>query len=213
MTDFTPLALRHLDDTIGSRTVEAFEVATEQHPHLGGIAIKLDKSSYSSFHPSELGLAGSHISMAADKSQYADHIKSGITKIRMADFSTLLRERGVTPSVPELVTSVFLHELGHAEDYHQYIQCAGGDVKAAFELSREVRRSELATLPLGGSSSNALKAWDSNKSGYRDRMQKAGYTQDSFMALIKQNVEAYTKLPAEQVADRFALGVLATMYS
>lgn len=212
MPDYTPLALQHLDSTLGSRTVEAYEVATEQHPHLGGIAVKLD-SSHSFFEASNLGLAGSHISMLADKPQYINHIKSGATKARMADFSKLLREKGVTPSVPELVTSVFLHELGHAEDYHQYIQRAGGDVKAAFRTSREIRKSEIARLPLGIASSRALRAWNTNTNGYRDSMTKAGHTQDSFMQLINRNIEAYAKLPSEQIADRFALGVLATMYS
>jgi hypothetical protein len=213
MPNYTPLALQHLDSSIGSRTVEAFSVATEQYPHLGGIAINLDNSHQSSFHPSELGLAGSHISIIADPSQYQDEIKKGITKVRMAEFSTMFRERGVLPSVPELVTSTFLHELGHAEDFYQYIQRAGGDVKAAFKLAGEVRKSEIAGLPLKGSSSAALNAWNQNKDEYRDKMEGAGFTPESFNIAVMDNLEAYTKLPCEQVADRFALGVLATMYS
>jgi hypothetical protein len=213
MTEIAPIALRQLDDMTGSRTAEGFQVATEQYPHLQGLAVILNNSGVGKFQPSELGLGGSYIEMNPNVTVYDEPIRSGLVTARMGEFSKFYRERGVLPKRPELVTSIFLHELGHAEDFHAYIIKNGGDVAAAFKLSREVRSSQLATLPLKISSSRVRHAYDNNTQGYRDNMLKAGYDETKLAKAILENSEAYTQLACEQVADRFALGVLATMYS
>lgn len=212
MAESAPLALKQLDATIGSRTVDGYSTAVDRYPHLGGMAVLLDPQD-SAFQPSKLGLAGSHIRIVDEPAKYQDEIIGGITKARMGEFSAFYHEKGITPSIPELVTATFLHELGHGEDYYRYILRAGGDVAAAFKLSNEVRASQLAGLPLKAPSSAAKKAWDNNTDGYRDDMQKTGYDEARFQVALLDNIRAYSKLPCEKVADRFALGVLATMYS
>lgn len=212
-TKITPLALQTLDRQLGTETVSAFEHAVDIAPHLGGLAIVLDNSTGSTFQPSELGLAGSLVRLNPDRDYYTGIIKSGIVGARLGEFSRFFRERGVMPSVNELMTSVLLHELGHADDLEGYVQQAGGNTKAAFKLASEVRKSELATLPLKAASSRAQRAWEGNIKGYRDKMRARGITDGKWSGLVLRNTEAYSNLPCEKVADRFALGVLATMYS
>jgi hypothetical protein len=213
MSETAPLALTQLDQMNGSRTAEAFSVATKQHPHLEGLAVILHDKGAGEFQSSELGLGGSYIGMNPDQDALDKSIQSGLVTARMKEFSVFYRERGILPRKKELITSIFLHELGHAEDFHQYTVNAGGDVKAAFNLSNEVRRSQLITLPLGGASSRARRDWENNTENYRDRMIRHGYTDETFATALLKNSEAYAQLPCEKVADRFALGVLATMYA
>jgi aryl carrier-like protein len=208
-----PLALKRIDEELGSSTVPAYEHAVDTAPHLEGMAIILKGTSNgSTFQASPEGLAGSYINLQAKEQVYKNLIHSGVAKIRMAEYSRFYRQRGITPSVKELVTSTFLHEMGHADDFHRYISDAQGDVSAAFDLSRSVRASQIATLPFKTATSNAVLAWENNTEGYRDRLQAAGYTDEMWESAVFDNIRAYSELPCEKVADHFALGVLATMY-
>ena len=208
-----PIALQAIDAQRGSETSEAYTRATAIAPHQGGLAVMLESTKGNQFMPSELGLAGSYITLNPNKDYYTEALKSGIVKDRLGEFSSFFHERGITPSYSELITTIFLHELGHAKDLHGYIDRSGGDEAKAFKISREIRASQLATLPLKSATSRAKLAWNQNIAGYRDKMQAAGLTGSRWDSIIKQNTEAYAQMPCEKVADRFALGVLATMYS
>lgn len=208
-----PLALQALDRQHGTNTVVAFEHAVDMAPHLGGLAVILDDKRGPGFHGSELGLAGSHVSLNPSTDYYKHAIRSGKTVPRMGEFSRFFRERGIAPSTNELITSALLHELGHADDLQGYIRRMGGDTAAAFRLAKDVRKSQIATLPLKMATSRAEAAWTSNEAGYKDKMRRRGVTDEKWPKLVAQNLEAYAALPCEKVADRFALGVLATMYS
>lgn len=212
--NMTPLSLRAIDTHLGANTAEAYKQAVQQAPHLGGLAIILDKRvNASHFVPSELGLAGSYISVNPDPAHYANAIRDGIVGARMGHFSRFFRSKGIQPSINELVTSVFLHELGHADDFNSYITRASGDPAKALRLANKVRESQIATLPLKTATSRARAAFVDNTGGYRDAM--LDYLKSSganWEYLLEQNTKAYTNLTCEQVADRFALGVLATIY-
>lgn len=207
-----PLALVALDQQFGTELVSANKRAVKLAPHLGGLAIVLDQA-HPQFQPSELGLAGSIVSILSNDSYYINAINSGLFRARMVEYSEFFGERDIVPSTKELMVSVFLHEVGHANDFDGYIERAGGDTRAAFQLSREVRKTELATLPLKGPTIRARQAWNDNIDGYRDKMQACGFTDEKWRAVSIRNAEAYAELPCEKVADRFALGVLATIYS
>ncbi len=212
-TKNTPLALQALDSQHGTETVVAFEHAVDMAPHLGGLAIILDDKRGPGFQGSELGLAGSYVSLNPSADYYKDAIKSGKTVARLGEFSRFFRERGIAPSTNELITTAFLHELGHADNFQEYVERMGGDTVAAFRLAKEVRKSQIATLPLKAATSRAEAAWTSNESGYKDKMRSRGVTDEGWAKLVTRNTEAYAALSCEKVADRFALGVLATMYS
>src|SRR5690606_38950343 len=110
---------------------------------------------FSRFHKSDSGLADSYVALNPRHSYYVYAIKAGRVRERMGEFSAFFRNNGIIPKIPELILSVFLHELGHANDYHSYIEQAGGDTLAAYRHFVEVRQSQLATLPLGMATSYA----------------------------------------------------------
>lgn len=205
----SPLALQELDDKLGTQTQEAYRAAVEQAPHLNGLAVVLDDKR-PHFKESPLGLGGSHVAISSEPEFYRDANKSGIVASRMGAFSKFFRSRGEIPVLDHLIVSVLLHEIGHANDFAGYIQRASGDAKSAFALSRQVRKSQLATLPLKAPSSAAQNAWDNNTKGYRDKLLSQGMTPEVWSEYIAKNSTAYGELPCEAVADRFALGVLAT---
>jgi hypothetical protein len=205
-------ALEQVDASTGARTQEAYLAALSAAPHLGEIAIVRNDGQNSHFTRNPDGLAGSSLVLNGDPEFYRTAVRSGLVSKRMAEFGTFFRGLGIQPRLPELVTAVALHELGHGDDFHGYIQRAGGDTHSAFEMAKAVRNSQLATLPLRGATSRAEKAWIYNTEGYRDKLRAMGWTDEMWEAQKAQNVEAYTKLSCEKVADRFALGVLATAY-
>lgn len=208
----TLAVLEQIDDTTGAFTQEAFTRALETAPYLGEIAVQIDNDRTPHFTPNSNGLQASRLALNADPEFYRAAIRSGLVSKRMGEFSEFYRGHGVTPRIPELVTAVSLHELGHGEDFQRYINKAGGSTQAAFAMSRDVRKSQIATLPLGASTSRAQKAWDNNTEGYRDKLRAMGWTDEMWEAQKLRNTEEYTKLSVEKVADRFALGVLATIY-
>jgi hypothetical protein len=210
--NYSPLALKTLDEHLGSETQRAYSYAIQVAPHLEGMAIILNEDR-SSFRRSRLGLAGGYVAMAASRSHYADRIVDGTATKRMGKFKEFFLDQGIRPKTAHLVTSVFLHELGHADDYQSYINQANGDTQLAFMLANDVRKSELATLPLRAATSHARKAWAENTNGYQDQMRASGVTDTRWQELQDQNIAAYADIPCEAVADRFALGVLATMYT
>lgn len=205
-----PIILHEIDDALGAKTQDAFKAAILRSPRLGGLVI-IASDQKSNFIRSPLGLGGSQVNMRPDPEYYKEFINNGLVAQRMIRFSELYRSKGITPRVNELIVAVLLHEIGHAEDYANYISNASGNVKAAFELSNKVRATELATLPLKAATANAMRAWDDNTNGYRDAMQAQGITGTRWQELLDQNANAYTDLPCEKVADRFALGVLASI--
>jgi hypothetical protein len=207
-----PLALQQIDRQFGTSTVQAYEHATQLAPGLGGLAVVAHEDT-SRFIGSPLGLAGSRVELNGSRDHYLERQASGLAKTRLPEFSAFFKERDIIPRFKELVVTVLSHELGHANDLLGYIDRAHGDTAAAFRLSQEVRKSELATLPLQASTSRAMLGWDTNYDRYQDKLRTQGITDDKWKELLNQNTEAYRVLPTEQIADRFALGVLATLYS
>lgn len=210
-----PKVLRSLDNNKGSGTVLGHEAAIQISPHIEQVPVLGSESIVGGqFQANHGGWESSRVTINPNHSAYRSYIDSGFASTRLGEFSAFFRERGVVPKTNELILSVLLHELGHVDDLQSYLEKAGGDFKAACMLSEEVRTSQLASLPLGVPSSVALAAWNHNTDGYRDQMQDAGYnTNDKWHEILTQNLRAYSELPCEKVADRFALGVLATIYS
>ena len=163
------------------------------------------------FHLSPEGLSESRLTINPDRDFYLQGIKSGRATQRLSEFSQFYRSRGIAPGVNELVEAILLHEMGHGDDFWSYIQQASGDTKAAFELSRKTRKTQLAGLPLGAATSRILDAWEHNTDGYRDEI-AARYTDEEWRAMLAENTKAYGELPCEKIPDRFALGVLATLH-
>lgn len=205
-----PIALEELDDRLGTQTQQAYRAAVEAAPRIAGLAVILDDGN-NRFEPSPLGLGGSSVKLNPDPEWYREALRSGKVRESLGKFSALYRSRGITPGINELIVAIELHELGHAVDFAGYISRAAGDTKAAFELSAHVRTSQLAGLPLKMSTSSAEYAMANNTNGYRDRMQKLGYVGPAWTSIVTDNLQAYRELPCEKVADRFALGVLATV--
>lgn len=206
-------ALRKIDDATGARTREAFISAWVKFPHLAKIAILQDDSvPMPTIRPEVGNLAKSTVLLSGKVDSYRPFVDDKAYAARMNPFNEFYRSRGVTPSISEMITTFFLHELGHGDDFHRYIREAAGDARAAFALANRVRGSELASLPLGTATSIADAAWQHNTDGYRDRLQAEGWTDEKRQAMRLQNLTAYTELNTEQIADRFALGVLATVY-
>jgi len=208
MTD--PLALQELDDNLGTQTQDAYRAASRVAPHLNGLAVVFTDTT-PHFSGSPLGLSGSNVAINPDKDFYIEGIHSGKASLRLAEFGKLYRSKGITPGVNELIVAIMLHEMGHAYDFSDYIKRASGDPKVAFELSRKVRKSEIATLPLRTSTAKAEAAWNNNTNGYKDKMRAKGYDNRTWASWLDKNTRAYANLPSEKVADRFALGVIATV--
>lgn len=208
----TLAVLRRIDAETGAFTEEAFTKALEVAPQLGDIAVELDNGSTPYFACDIRGLQESRLVLNSDPEFYRAAIKNGLVSKRMGEFSDFYRAHGVIPRIPELITAVSLHELGHGNDFLQYIEKASGDTATAFAMAGHVRESQIATLPLGASTSRAQTAWDGNVGGYKDKLRALGWTDEMWEAEKLRNTEEYAKLNVEKVADRFALGVLATMY-
>lgn len=205
-----PEALTKLDGELGTDTRGAYSAAISAAPHLQVVEVE-STNGQARFLLGSAGLADSKLQISSDREYYLDAIRSGIASRRMHEYSRLYRAAGITPGVNELVVAVLLHEMGHAEDYSRYVDDANGDTQAAFALSRSVRKAQLASLPLQAATSQAVKAWSDNTDGYQDRVRALGYTDELWQEMVTKNTEAYGKLPCELVADRFALGVLATV--
>lgn len=213
MPEYTPQALLQLDDTIGSRTAEAYHTAVDAHPYLRDVRVVLNPDKRNFFSKSVHGLSASYISLNPTEAPYIERIEAGEVEERYSWAVDLLGYDGVTPRVPELLTTIFLHELGHANDFQGYITNNGDNPAIAFERSKEARRLQLATLPLKQASSRAIRAWDSNTEGYRDQLRASGLGDEDFSSTIRVNTAAYAELPCEAVADRFALGILSSIYT
>jgi hypothetical protein len=204
--------LEQIDVATGAHTQEAYESALAIAPHLGEFAVRRDDTAGPHFTRHPDGLTSSELVVNGDPEFYRTAVRSGMVANRMGEFRNFYYSLGIKPRLPELVTAVALHELGHGDDYHGYIESAGGDTKAAFAMAKSVRDSQLATLPLRAVTSRAEKAWVNNTEGYRDKIRAMGWTDEKWEAQKLENTTAYTKLSCENVADRFALGVLATIY-
>ncbi len=204
--------LEQIDANTGAHTQEAYVAALAVAPYLGEIAVRQDDNSGPHFTRNPNGLASSTLVLNGDPEFYRTAVRTGLVAKRMGEFRNFYYGLGIKPRLPELVTAVALHELGHGDDFHGYIEKAGGDTRAAFAMAKSVRDSQLATLPLRAATSRAEKAWKNNTEGYRDKIKAMGWTDEMWEAQKLQNTEAYTKLSCEKVADRFALGVLATVY-
>lgn len=206
-----PLALHSIDADLGTDTLTAYNNAVSLAPHLGGLAIVLSERG-TSFRPSPLGLAGSAVSLQPTEGYYKQRIEAGYVSVRMKRFEEFFRNRDINPSLKLLITSVFLHELGHGDTLHSFIRKNSGDTNAAFEEARATRKSQVKTLPLKGPSSAAERSWTGNTDGYRDEMQKIGYNAANWRQALTENARAYADLPLERTADDFAIEVLSQMH-
>lgn len=207
-------ALERLDDLLGSRTVAAHEHVLSRHPELGAVAITLSTESGNKFHKNELGIPSCSITINPQIETYQERLDSGQAAARfpwLVNFLQADTARPIELNVPELITAIFLHELGHAAHFQRLIVEADSNVKAAYATSQRQRFKQLSTIPLGMASSRALKKWAKNTDGYRDDMQAQGYDEVAFKEILDLNRVAYAQLPCEVVADEFALANLKDM--
>lgn len=212
MSEYSPEALTQIDAKLGSRTVEAYHCAVNSYPWLEGVNIVLDDSRGNVFHKNSMGLSASYISLNPDDELYRRRLQDGTAKERFFWATDLIHTRGKRLPISEFATTVFLHELGHADNYQDWILDSGGNTQLAFERSNTERQLQLATLPLGQACSRAVVAWQNNTDGYRDQMIVAGYDEMSFDEQLRANRIAYARLTSEVTPDRFAQKTLETIY-
>lgn len=126
-----------------------------------------------------------------------------------------IMDKGQNP-IPETINFTYAHELGHVYDFAQKIKQCSGDAKKAFEWAAQEAENEKRKSPLKGVSPHEFKRrWDENIDGYRDSIIAEGMTEEDFMnrlrAKAKETSKYHRQMLHEAVADRFALGVLATL--
>ncbi len=212
MPENTPEALSQIDAKLGSRTVEAYQSVVYSYPWLATVGIVLDDSRGNGFHKSSYGLSSTYIHLNPDDELYRNRLQDGTAEERFYWARGLIHDYGRRLHVSEFVTMVFLHELGHADNFQDWIVDSDGKTKIAYERADAERKAQLATLPLGQACSRAVTAWQNNTDGYRDQMIVAGYDEVSFDEQLRANRIAYARLPSEVTPDRFAQKTLETIY-
>jgi hypothetical protein len=212
MYEYTPDALVQIDEKLGSRTVEAYHSVVYKYPWLRSVSIELDDSKINAFHKKSRGLDSSYISFNPSDESYINRLQDGRAVDRFYWAKGLIQSTGTRLRVPELVTISFLHELGHADNFHDWIIESGEDTQLAYTRSNAERHAQLDTLPLGQACSRAVAAWENNTDSYRDTMEAQGHDEVSFRAALRDNLKAYARLPSEAIPDQFARDALEQIY-
>ena len=206
--------LRQIDSSTGARTRAAFIDAWAKFPHLVKVVVRRDDSRMPAVSPNKENLAASTVRVNGDPDFYRTFMEGGSYAKRAERLDNFFHSRGIKPEIPEIATFFTMHEVGHVDQLQKHLRTAAGDSQAALELALKERRLEYASLPLGTGTSIADKRWQDNIDGYRDRLENEGWVHpDSpWEEWRLRNLEAYHKLSSEELADRFALGILAVVY-
>ena len=212
MSDFAPYALTHLDFNKDSGTAGAYNVGVLFDPRLEGLAVALSGRSPGELVDSHYGLAGSVINVNPHDKDLEIAIKYGMAQEELGPLMSYLEYEGVEIDIYQVRILYLLRAMGRATVLQDYIDENHGNTQLAFDLFYKERKQQIATLPLGASSSDAQNAWNNNYNGYRDEMVRLfGFDDSKMQEALIENTRAFYDLPHEKVINRFALGVLANI--
>ncbi len=212
MSEYAPSTLSCLDSTPDSNTMEAYNAGVLFEPSLKGLTLLLSGSSLGDFEASPRGLPGSKIYVNPYDEDLEKAINNGVVQEELAPLVGFLDYTGVELDTPYARILYLLKAMGYATVLQGCVDKNEGNTERAFVLFRNERKLQIATLPLGKTSTHALNDWDNNYKGYKDKMvERFGFDDEDMQQALNVNSQAFNELPQELVVNRFALGVLGNI--
>ena len=199
------LSVAEIDAVHGTRCDSVLETAIFIEPKLRSTVITVgDIQSCIAF--SEMYAGGNTRVVVSRNIEGFERDLNEILQTRFVRLFQLFERLGRTVLTSDAIEFCFAHELGHASRYLNFQQDFPGENERFLD---ELHVDFWNDLPLSTSSGQARNAWRHNTGGYRTNMQRAGYTEESFLEALRVNSFMYSQTREEALCDDFALWVLA----
>jgi len=200
-------SVAEIDQAHGTRCELVLDTAISLEPQISSTIVKVESMGACIAYHESHEFGGSVVKLSNTIGDFEQDL-SDILQSRFVRLYQLFDRLDRPVLTADAIEFCFAHELGHSKLYlnHQH-EKPGKNVEFLNEL--EAGRNK---LPLKISSGKAREFWQFNIGGYRDRLKRAGYTEESFTEALIVNSFIYSQTRNEMLSDDFGLWVIATMH-